>query len=140
MQRPHVIVDAMNVIGSRPNGWWRDRGRAVRHLVKRLQHLALADEVDLTVGIDGQPLKDLPEGMQDGLQLLYATRHGPNAADDRILDFIRAHEHPASLSLITSDRKLRESAESIGAQVGSPRMLLDRLDELDREPSKASMA
>ena len=138
MPRPHVIIDAMNVIGSRPDGWWRDRGRAVRQLVKRLQQLAHADGVDLTVGIDGQPLKDLPEGVAGGVQLLYATRRGPNAADERILDFIRTHASPASLSLITSDRGLRESAEALGARVGSPQMLLERLDELEQSRENQS--
>jgi hypothetical protein len=137
MPRPHVIIDAMNVIGSRPNGWWRDRDRAVRDLVARLEQLAAADDIDLTVAIDGSPLDDLPEGPRGPggsdrtVQLLYATRRGPNAADDRIVDFIAAHEQPASLSLITSDRNLIERAEAFGASVGGPQMLLERLDLLE---------
>jgi hypothetical protein len=129
--RPHVIVDAMNVIGSRPNGWWRDRDRAVRDLVSKLQQLAAADDVDLTAGIDGTPLAGLPEGMNDGVRLLYATKRGPNAADDRIIAFIGDHEAPPSLSLITADRNLKQRAEALGALVGGPAMLLARLDELE---------
>jgi hypothetical protein len=129
--RPHVIVDALNVIGSRPNGWWRDRDRAVRNLVSKLQVLATADDLDLTVGIDGTPLTGLPEGMNDGVQLLYATRRGPNAADDRIIAFISQHETPASLSLVTADRTLTKRAEKLGALVGTPSMLLERLDQIE---------
>jgi hypothetical protein len=120
----------MNVIGSRPNGWWRDRDRAVRSFVASLQQLAAADDLDITVGIDGTPLSGLPEGEQDGIQLLYATRRGPNAADDRIIAFIEAHVSPASLSLITADRNLTERAEDLGATVGRPGILLERLDQL----------
>lgn len=121
----------MNVIGSRPNGWWRDRDGAVRRLVERLQALATADDIDLTAAIDGRPLDGLPEGANAGVQLLYATRRGPNAADDRIIEFIKAHGQPASLSLITSDRNLTKRAEALGAIVGGPTMLLERLDDLE---------
>jgi hypothetical protein len=121
----------MNVIGSRPNGWWRDRDRAVRNFVSNLQQLSVADDLDITVGIDGTPLTGLPEGEQDGVQLLYATRRGPNAADDRIIAFIEGHESPTSLSLITGDRNLTERAQALGATVGRPAMLLERLDLLN---------
>jgi hypothetical protein len=128
-----VIVDAMNVIGSRPNGWWRDRDRAVRNFVGLLQRLAADDDIDLTVAIDGTPLDGLPEGCQDGVQLLYAIRRGPNAADDRIVAFIEEHEAPTVLSLITADRNLTERAETLGVTVGRPGMLLERLDQLQAE-------
>ncbi len=129
--RPHVIVDAMNVIGSRPNGWWRDRDRAVRSFVAQLQQLTAADDLDLTVAIDGTPLAGLPEGSNEGVELLYAVKRGPNAADDRIIAFIEGHDTPGSLSLITADRNLTERAEALGATVGRPSMLLERLDELE---------
>ena len=45
---PHFVVDAMNVIGSRPSGWWRDRDAAVRRLVERLDAIASADGCDVT--------------------------------------------------------------------------------------------
>ena len=59
--------------------------------------------------------------------------------DDRIIAFIEAHESPASLSLITADRNLTERAEALGASVGRPGMLLERLDELNvpDEPATA---
>jgi hypothetical protein len=36
----HRVVDAMNVIGSRPDGWWRDRGRATRRLIDQIDRWA----------------------------------------------------------------------------------------------------
>ena len=52
----------MNVIGSRPDGWWRDRDGAVRRLVARLQRLAATGGSPITVVADGRPLADLPRG------------------------------------------------------------------------------
>lgn len=37
-----VIVDAANVIGSRPDGWWRDRAGAARRLVTSVTELSAA--------------------------------------------------------------------------------------------------
>ena len=37
-------VDAMNVIGSRPDGWWRDREGAIRRLVDEVPRVGATDE------------------------------------------------------------------------------------------------
>jgi len=120
----------MNVIGSRPTGWWRDRDGAIRLLVERLQDLAAAEAAPVIVVVDGRPLVDLPEGNYGDVQLLYASRRGPNAADDRIIALIEAHSDPASLEVVTSDRELARRARQLGASVTSPRLLLEKLDEL----------
>jgi predicted RNA-binding protein with PIN domain len=82
----HLVIDAMNVIGSRPNGWWRDRNGAVRTLVDRLARFAAGEHIAVTVVIDGRPLPDIPEGQRDGVEVLYANGRGRNAADDRIVE------------------------------------------------------
>ena len=127
----HLIVDAMNVIGSRPTGWWRDRDAAVRTLLQKLQRLASQDRTDVGLFIDGRPLQDLPEGDHAGVHVYYASRRGPNAADDRIVRFLRDHDDPASLDVITSDRALAARAKALGAQVHGATTLLARLDALD---------
>lgn len=126
----HLVVDAMNVIGSRPTGWWRDRDAALRRLVERLQRLAVAEDDVVTVITDGRPVRGLPEGTHGLVQLFYAARRGPNAADDRIVDYVAAHPHPGSLEVISSDRDLRDRVSAHGARLGSPSGLLNRLDEL----------
>ena len=128
---PHLVVDAMNVIGSRPNGWWRDRDGAVRLLLVRLQRLAQASPEGITLVADGRPLDDLPEGVHGGVTVLYASRGGRNAADDRIAELVRAHDHPASLTVITSDRELSARVRVSGADVRGARWLLDQLDALE---------
>ncbi len=89
MNRPHFVVDALNVIGSRPTGWWRDRDGAILRFARDLRALAEADSRSVTLIIDGRPLAELPEGQHGGLDVLYASRSGQNAADDRIVEFRR---------------------------------------------------
>lgn len=129
---PCTIVDAMNVIGSRPDGWWRDRPAAIRRLVARLQALAASgDPRAITVVIDGRPLRGLPEGTHGAVEVLYAARAGANAADDRIIDYVRSHPDPAQLEVVTSDRALIDRVRIYGASVRGPHDLLAQLDALD---------
>src|SRR4249919_2497281 len=98
------VVDGNNVMGSRPDGWWRDRPGAARRLVSSLQALARRDGDRIAVVLDGRPLPDLPEGVHDGVLVAYARRAGRDAADDRIADEVARDLDPASLLVITSDR------------------------------------
>jgi hypothetical protein len=127
----HLLVDAMNVIGSRPTGWWRDRDGAVRALLARLQALAHADGVGITMFVDGRALADIPPGAHNGVDVVYAARGGRNAADDSIVAFVAADAAPANLEVVTSDRALSGRATALGAGVSRPSALLDRLDQLE---------
>jgi predicted RNA-binding protein with PIN domain len=128
--KSHLVIDAMNVIGSRPTGWWRDRNGAVRKLAERLQRLAVADSVTITLVVDGAAMADLPQGVNGDVEVLYASRRGPNAADDRIVELIAGQPDAASIEVVTSDRELSRRAHSLRARVGSPTALLNRLDQL----------
>ena len=77
------IVDGMNVIGSRPTGWWRDRPRAMRELVDELRTFG----EPVTVVFDGKPFE-----IEDTAQteVLFASRRGRNAADDDIAALVAA--------------------------------------------------
>ena len=123
-----LIVDAMNVIGSRPTGWWRDRDGAVRRLVARLQKLS---DRPVTVVVDGRPLADLPEGEHQGVRVIYASRPGRDAADDRIVELLDAEQDAPAFEVVTSDRALAERVRSRGGRVSGPQELLARLDRLD---------
>jgi predicted RNA-binding protein with PIN domain len=124
-----LVVDGMNVIGSRPDGWWRDRDGAVRRLLGRLQALAGRDGESILLVLDGRPLGDVPEGEHDGVEVRYAARRGPNAADDRIVELVDAHADPPALTVVTSDRTLRRRVEDLGASVVGAGSLLERLDQ-----------
>jgi predicted RNA-binding protein with PIN domain len=127
---PGLLVDGMNVIGSRPDGWWRDRDGAIRRLLARLQALAAATGDEITLVLDGGPLPDLPEGGHDGVEVRYARRPGRNAGDDRIVELLERAPDPAGLRVVTSDRALRERAAALGAHIEGAGALLARLDEL----------
>ncbi|MDQ2628881.1 MAG: RNA-binding protein, partial [Actinomycetota bacterium] len=49
------IVDAMNVIGSRPDGWWKDRHAAMVRLTRQLEQWAVAENQRVTVVFEKRP-------------------------------------------------------------------------------------
>jgi predicted RNA-binding protein with PIN domain len=114
-----TLVDGMNVIGSRPDGWWRDRDGAVRRLVSELQGRGAAANANerYAVVFDGRPLPDLPEGVHGGVLVAYARRGGANAADDRIVEEVEHDRDPATLTVVTSDATLRARVIALGANV-----------------------
>jgi len=126
--RRRLIVDGNNVIGSRPDGWWRDRAGAARRLVVALQALARRSVDQISVVLDGRPLADLPEGIHAGVLVAYATRAGRDAADDRIVAEVERDRDPASLVVVTSDRALAERVRALGAHVERAGSLLARLE------------
>jgi predicted RNA-binding protein with PIN domain len=126
--RRRVIVDGNNVIGSRPDGWWRDRQGAARRLIAALQALTRRTGDRISVVLDGRPLPDVPEGVHDGVLVAYATRAGRDAADDRIVAEVARDADPSSLVVVTSDRALAERVRALGARVEGAGTLLAQLE------------
>jgi predicted RNA-binding protein with PIN domain len=122
-----VVVDGNNVIGTVPDGWWRDRRAAARRLLARLQclHTRSGDEIVLVLDV-ADP--ELPEGDHSGVAVHYATRRGPNAADDRIRELV-AELADDSMEVVTSDRALAADVRP-PAHVASAKTFLTRLDEV----------
>lgn len=106
------LVDGMNVIGSRPTGWWRDRPAAMRELTAELEGFARRSGDRLTVIFDGEPF-DL-DG--DGVEVRFASRRGRDAADDDIARLAAADEQPGTLTVVSSDAELVRRVEAVGAQ------------------------
>lgn len=107
------LVDGMNVIGSRPDGWWRDREGAKRDLSSRLAALAEQGE-EVTVVFDGSEPERPVEAA--GVEVVFAPG-GPNSADDRIVAILEADEEPQALTVVTSDGELERRAAELGAAV-----------------------
>jgi predicted RNA-binding protein with PIN domain len=124
-----LIVDAMNVVGSRPDGWWRDRDAAVRRLVELLGRYAAAQRQQVTVVIDGGPVAGVASGGNGELAVVYA-RAGRDAADDRIIALLRDVAEPAAYEVVTSDRGLAARVRACGASVRGTRSLLAQLDRM----------
>ncbi len=121
-----VVVDGNNVIGTVPDGWWRDRRAAARRLLARLQclHAGTGDEIVLVLDV-ADP--ELPEGDHAGVAVRYATRHGRNAADDRIRELV-AELDDDRLHVVTSDRALAADVRP-PARVVTAKTFLARLDD-----------
>lgn len=128
-----VVVDAANVVGSRPDGWWRDRVGAARRLLTRL--VALQDrlpDTDVVVVLEGAASRavsgdDAPETGRVRVVL------APGSGDDTIVsvtaEVVAQPQHPA-VTVVTADRGLRQRVEPLGATTTGPRWLMDQLDAL----------
>jgi len=117
-----LIVDGNNVMGSRPDGWWRDRAGAARALVEQIG--AWAQE-DVVVVFDGRPPAGMPA--PERVEVRYAERAGANAADDVIAALVAADPEPAALRVVTSDAELARRVREHGAEVVGARGFRDRL-------------
>ena len=121
---PLVIVDAANVVGSVPDGWWRDRHGATERLRDALAPLAASG-----VGPYPGPVELLlvVEGAARGVQTIPGVRvvPAPASGDDTIVDLVRDAARPCLV--ITADRNLRERVTALGAEVAGPSAVRDLL-------------
>ena len=109
---PRLIVDGNNVMGSRPDGWWRDRAGAARRLVGEIG--AWASEPVLVV-FDGR--EPDPPPAADGVEVRYAGGGGRDAADHVIAALVAADDDARSLRVVTSDAGLAGRVREHGAAV-----------------------
>ena len=119
------LIDGMNVIGSRPTGWWRDRPGAMRALVEQLVSFAERSGEPVTVVLDGGPF-ELEGG--PGVTVRFASRRGRDAADDDIAAIVESDADPADLSVVTSDGELARRVRHAGATVLGAGEFRRRLD------------
>jgi len=122
-----LIVDGMNVIGSRPTGWWRDRRGAMSELTEELARHAAQTGDEVAVVLDSKPF-DLADGT-DGIDVRFASARGPDAADDVIVDMVADDPEPSTLEIATSDRRLAARVRMLGAKTISAGALRRALDE-----------
>jgi predicted RNA-binding protein with PIN domain len=115
------LVDGSNVVGSRPDGWWRDRPAAVTRLARHLTRYAEATGDHVTLVFDGPPLA--LTGCQ-GIEV----RNAPSA-DDELVELVRVDADPASLTVVTSDRALGDRVRRAGADVLSVRPFRRLIDD-----------
>ena len=120
------LVDGLNVIGSRPDGWWRDRTGAMRALAAALDELALQSGEPVTVVFDGRP-REIPA---QRVEVRFAARLGPDAADDDIAALVAADPDPATLRVVTSDAALAARVGAGGARPVGAGEFRRRLDDL----------
>jgi predicted RNA-binding protein with PIN domain len=122
----HFVVDGMNVIGTRPDGWWSDRDAAMAKLVDELERFSAASGDEVTVVFERAPRPPLRSTV---IEITHAPRPKPDAADYKILELVRAHPAPATLHVVTSDNWLADAARDAGAVVEPSEGFRTRLDE-----------
>ncbi len=116
------MIDAANVVGSRPDGWWRDRAGAARGLRDRLLAASLPHDRVVLV-LEGAAKRAHPEGEEGHLR----TVHAPGAGDDTIVaEALAAAATGAQVTVVTADRGLRDRIAD-GADFVGPSWLLDQL-------------
>ncbi len=114
-----LIVDAANVVGSVPDGWWRDRAGATERLRdalarESLDHLAgPTGAVEVTLVVEGKAagVESIP-----GVPVVSA----PGSGDDTIVKLVRERGDRRCL-VVTADRGLRDRVVELGAEVLGPR-------------------
>ena len=120
-----VIVDGANVVGSRPDGWWRDRAGAAQRLHDRMTVAALPfDEIVLV--LEGAARPGVPVGVAGPVRVAHAAGSG----DDEIVEEARRHrdiDDGREVIVVTADRELRDRVLMAGAEARAPGWLLDQL-------------
>ena len=122
------IVDGNNVMGTRPDGWWRDRAGAVRRLAAQVTAFADAVGEPVTLYFDGRS-RDLGPHRLD---VVFADRPGRDAADHAIAERVEADPDPRDLRIVTSDRALAARVRAAGADVEGAGRFRTRLDRVGR--------
>jgi hypothetical protein len=119
-----LLIDAANVIGSRPNGWWRDRPGAARSFVEHLRAAAATGRLTepVVVVLEGKARGGVEPGTVDGV----TVHHASGSGDDTLIAV--AADAASHVTLVSADRALCRRAEDLGADIARPGWLMDLLD------------
>ena len=115
-----LLIDAANVIGSRPTGWWRDRPGAARDFVEQVRSAVGDGRLvgTVVVVLEGAARRGVNSGTTDGVTVVHAAGSG----DDALLDIVG--DTSGQVTLVSADRALCRQAEALGASVERPGWLL----------------
>ncbi|MDQ6836911.1 MAG: hypothetical protein M3137_00850 [Actinomycetota bacterium] len=134
-----LLIDTANVVGSRPDGWWRDRAGATGRLIERVGAATRAGRLPepVVMVLEGAGRRAVAEGVGDDVELV----HAPGQGDDTLVELATAAgAGPVAIApgsaetvmVVTADRALAERLRAVGAAVVGPRWLLARLDGLGK--------
>lgn len=148
----HVVVDVANLMGSVPDGWWRDRRGSAAQWLDRLvrwdprsvqhegtpkdppvDHPAVSGDHGLAVEVLTH-VTAVVEGAARGARASAAAPHltvvdARESGDDAIVTIVRRLESSASVIVVTADRELRERVAEAGGDVRGVTWLRDSLPE-----------
>lgn len=127
MRAVRWLVDGMNVIGTRPDMWWKDRDAAMLRLVDQLERWSAAEGEEVIVVFERQPSPPIRSTV---VEVRHAPKPRANAADDEIVRLLKADSHPHAVRVVTSDRALVERAEAEGATVEGADSFRSRIESI----------
>lgn len=116
-----IVVDVANVMGSRPDGWWRDRAGAAGRLYDEVVASGLEGVV---LVVEGAARAGVEAGDRRGVRVVHALGSG----DDAIVDSVAALAGvDGMVTVVTSDRELRRRVRELGAEVSGPGWFREQL-------------
>ncbi|MGI8727150.1 MAG: NYN domain-containing protein [Solirubrobacterales bacterium] len=114
-QAETLLVDGLNLLGARPDGWWRDRPRAMARLVDRLDRIANELPEEVVIVFDGREHQRVREAETERVGVRFAPG-GPDAADKVIAAMVRSHPTPELVLVVSSDKRLRNMVRAAGGE------------------------
>lgn len=116
-----LVIDAANVVGSRPDGWWRDRAGAAARLVAAVDAAVSRGSLDgpVVVVLEGKARPGAPERAGGAVEVVHARGEGDDAIAALAAD---------QVTVVTADRGLRRRVLDAGGEVVGPSWLYERID------------
>jgi predicted RNA-binding protein with PIN domain len=108
------LIDGMNVIGTRPDAWWKDRHAAMVRLVHQLESWVAVTGEDVTVVFEQPPSPPISSTV---IEVAHAPRPRRDSADDEIVRRLTADAEPGAIRVVTSDGWLADRVHAAGATV-----------------------
>ena len=120
------LVDGMNVIGTRPDAWWRDRHRAMVGLVDLLERWSAATGEEVTVVFEQPPRPPIRSTV---IVVTHAPKPRRDSADDEIIRLLGEITEPGMVRVVTSDQWLGDRVRATGATVEAAAAFRSHLEE-----------
>jgi predicted RNA-binding protein with PIN domain len=108
------VIDGMNVIGTRPDAWWKDRHAAMVGLVDLLERWAASSGDEVIVVFEQPPSPPISSTV---IEVAHAPRARRDSADDEIVRRLAAESEPGEIRVVTSDNWLADRVHAAGATV-----------------------
>lgn len=105
-ERMRWIVDGNNVMGARPDGWWRDRAAAADRLAGEVAEWQRGRGEEVTLVFDGPVRPEVAHRSRPGLEVRFSGSSLPDSADDEIVRLVEELFVDPDLTVVTSDAGL----------------------------------
>lgn len=118
-----LVVDAANVVGSVPDGWWRDRPGAAARLQTALVAAAAAASLpyaEVVLVLEGKARAGVREGVEEGVRTVHAQGSGDDEIATRCAALV---DEGAAVTLASADRGLIARVAPKGVEVAGPRSI-----------------